>query len=97
MIPPKLPDWEIQWVDSGRHPKHPSDPRYPHGIDIDVSLAANPACKASLPYPTPRCGHYIIECRACGQVVMLSTAGRRDDPRTLKMACRQKQEQPTTH
>jgi hypothetical protein len=89
MIPPKLPDWLIHWVDGKREPKHPPDRAYPTGLDIDLSMGRKPACMSPLPYPAPRCGHYVIECRACGANVVLTTAGRVDDPKSLKMACRQ--------
>jgi hypothetical protein len=88
MIPPRLPDWQIEWIDRGREPKHPPDPKYPNGIDIDISRGADPACKSSLVHPAPRCGYYRVRCRSCGANAVITTAGRRDDPRSLKMACK---------
>jgi hypothetical protein len=46
-----------------------------------------PSRARQLPYPAPRCGKYLINCETCGQTIMVTTAGRRDDPRTVKIAC----------
>jgi hypothetical protein len=76
------------WFDAGRDPKHPPDPNYPHGIDIDISLNAIKACYTLLPYPAKRCGQYVITCGLCGLRTVVTTAGRVDDPRSIKVACK---------
>jgi hypothetical protein len=89
MIPPKLPDWQMHWIDRGIAPKNPPDPKYPDGIDLDVSRELTPSCKSPLAYPTPRCGYWVIQCRTCGAHAIVTTAGRSDDPRSFRMACEQ--------
>ena len=83
-----MPDWQIEWVDHQRDPKCPPNPRYPDGIDVDLSDGATATCMAKLAHPTPRCGAYMVHCRACGASAGVTTAGRVDDPRSLKMACK---------
>jgi hypothetical protein len=41
-----------------------------------------------LPYPAKRIGHYRIECELCGLRVACTTAGRPDDPRSIRIACK---------
>ena len=81
-------DWQIDWIDKRRDPKCPPNPAYPDGIDIDCSDGAKVTCSAPLVHPTPRCGAYAVRCRVCGVTSVVTTAGRPDDPRSLKMACR---------
>jgi hypothetical protein len=82
--------FRIEWYDSGREPQHPANPAYPSGVDMDISQGAENTCTAALPYPAKRCGFYAVECMICGYTVGVSTAGRRDDPRSLTIACRVK-------
>jgi hypothetical protein len=77
----------IRWVDSGREPRIASNPNFPDGIDLDVSNGAERTCMRNLSYPARRCGYFLIECRKCGQSAAITTAGRRDDPRSIKLAC----------
>ena len=82
--------FEIEWVDAGSDPKHPPDPRFPNGIDIDISIGARPKCTADLPYPAKRCGLYSVRCVDCDRVVSVTTAGRVDDPKSVSMACKKR-------
>lgn len=75
------------WLDSGREPQCPPDPAYPEGIDIDLSAGRSPTCETALGYPARRCGLYVVICRTCSLRVSVTTAGRPDDPRSLKVAC----------
>jgi hypothetical protein len=84
--------FRIIWRDSGREPQCPPDPRYPDGIDVDTVLPGAEACTATLPYPARRCGAYIVTCAVCGLRVGVTTAGRPDDPRSLRIACLPHQE-----
>jgi hypothetical protein len=34
------PDIEVIWIDHQREPQCAPDPKYPHGIDIDISAGA---------------------------------------------------------
>lgn len=83
--------FKIEWQDHGREPRNQPDPRYPTGVDIDFStwcVDGWPSCKVDLPYPAKRCGAYLIECEGCGMTVVVTTAGRTDDPRSVKFGCR---------
>jgi hypothetical protein len=80
--------FEVTWIDGERDPQEKPNPAYPRGIDVDVSAGAAQACVAALPYPAKRIGAYKVLCRACGLSAGCTTAGRPDDPRSLKIACR---------
>lgn len=77
----------ITWVDGEREPQCAPNPAYPKGIDVDMSYGAAQTCYTELPYPARRCGAYHIECGKCGQRIAVTTAGRPDDPRSLKVGC----------
>lgn len=79
--------FDVTWLDLGREPKERPNPRYPHGIDLDISKGAIGTCKVVLQYPAPRCGTYLIRCKHCGTTASCTTAGRRDDPRSVRLAC----------
>lgn len=79
--------FKITWIDGAREPHCVPDPRYPDGIDFDASNGREPTCTVALPYPAIRCGHYNVHCQKCRLVVAITTAGRPDDPRSLKLAC----------
>ena len=77
----------VKWVDHWREPKCAPNPAYPRGIDVDASDGASTTCATTLPHPAKRCGVYVVTCDTCGLRVALTTAGRSDDPRSLKVAC----------
>lgn len=79
---------DIKWVDAGREPQCAPNPEYPNGIDLDGSEGAEAYCDVALPYPAKRCGVYHIHCGLCGIKVACTTAGRHDDPRSVRIACR---------
>jgi hypothetical protein len=79
-------DKEIRWIDAGREPKEAPNPDYPHGIDLDFA-GSKRACLVALPYPARRVGIYFVECRTCGWSGGVTTAGRPDDPRSVKIPC----------
>lgn len=78
---------KIKWHDAGREPQCAPNPAYPNGMDVDVSDGATLTCLADLPYPAKRCGTYTVECEKCGLRIAVTTAGRPDDPRSVKIAC----------
>ncbi|HQU34713.1 MAG TPA: hypothetical protein PLB88_10380 [Thermoanaerobaculaceae bacterium] len=79
----------VRWIDDDRKPRCPSNPAYPDGMDLDARLSAeNPDCTIELVHPTPGCGHYEIQCSICGLRGAVTTAGRPDDPRSVRMTCR---------
>lgn len=77
----------VTWHDSGREQRCAPNPAYPLGIDLDAAGAAASSCKVSLPYPAKRCGYYVVACQHCGLTVAVTTAGRPDDPRSVRLAC----------
>jgi hypothetical protein len=79
---------KVEFLDAGREPKCKPDPRYPAGIDIDVSEGASLTCSVALPYPAPRCGAMLARCGKCDASVAVTVAGRSDDPRSVKLACK---------
>lgn len=79
--------FDVEWIDVLRSPKCPPNPAYPDGIDLDISSGQSVACTLELPYPAKRCGFYAIECRGCGKQIAVTTAGRPDDPRSVRIAC----------
>lgn len=79
----------IEWIDHGREPRVAPDPHYPDGIDLDMANGKTPSCSVALPYPAARCGLYVVKCRFCFIRVACTTAGRPDDPRSIRIACKQ--------
>ncbi len=79
---------KITFLDSGREPQCEPNPDYPLGMDVDMSEGAEVTCSTALPYPAPRCGAMVVECETCGIRVACTVAGRPDDPRSVKIACR---------
>lgn len=75
----------VKWIDHGREPQQRPDPAHPNGVDID--LGGHPQCTVDLPYPAKRCGVYTLKCDTCGKVAVVTTAGRPDDPRSIRMGC----------
>lgn len=90
MTPEAATHFDVQWIDSGQEPRCAPDPRYPTGIDVDLTGGIGPplVCRVELPYPARRCGAYRLKCLICGLEAMISTAGRADDPRSVTMPCR---------
>jgi hypothetical protein len=86
------PKFLIRWLDAGREPIAAPNPAYPAGIDLDVTDGRTPACTVILPYPAKRCGHYEIFCSQCQFAAAITTAGRPDDPRSVKIPCASKSE-----
>lgn len=79
--------FKLDWIDLAREPQCKSNPAYPDGVVVDLSSGDRPACEAVLPYPARRCGLYAIHCRWCKKTVAVTTAGRPDDPKLVRIAC----------
>lgn len=78
----------ISWIDAHREAQCAANPRFPDGMDVDLSKGAQACCHAMLPYPASRCGVHRIECDTCGVKTLVTAAGRRDDPRSVRVACK---------
>ena len=77
----------VAWHDLECEPKCAPDARYPHGIDLDLSEGASVTCNVPVSYPSPRCGYLEIRCTRCGESAAVTTAGRPDDPRNVRLPC----------
>ena len=80
--------FEVTWTDYHRKPKAKPNPEYPNGIDLDCAHNSERSCTASLPYPAAGLGHYNVVCVTCGIRLLVTTAGRSDDPKSIKVACK---------
>lgn len=79
---------EVRFVPNGRGKAQcPPNPKYPDGIDIDASVRFLPSCMVSIPYPAPECGHWEIGCKECNQTILVTAAGRPDDPKSARIRC----------
>jgi hypothetical protein len=79
---------KVEWIDGNREPRCEPDPKYPKGIDLDVTQGQTTFCETNLPYPARRCGYFVVTCSLCELGVAITTAGRPDDPRSVKIPCR---------
>jgi hypothetical protein len=78
---------KVKFVPSGRGKAQcPPDPNYPHGIAIGLNLTV-PTCKIDLPYPAPECGWFEIDCDVCNARLLVTAAGRPDDPISVRVPC----------
>src|SRR5215831_13726619 len=89
--------WMINWVDGETEPKNPANPAYPNGIDVEMYKPGQTTCNVKLGYPAKRCGAYHLYCRVCQVGIIVTTAGRRDDPRSVKVACKIEGNEPMEH
>lgn len=81
--------FHITWIGSGRTAQCAANPAHPDGIDVTIPHPPGQAtCTTPLPYPARECGAHRIACRICGATVMVTAAGRRDDPRSLTVPCK---------
>lgn len=78
----------VEWHGAGRKAQCPPNPAYPAGVDFDASNGAATACMKLLPYPAPECGLHVVHCSICGLSIGVTAAGRADDPRSVKVACK---------
>jgi hypothetical protein len=78
----------VKWIDRGREPTEKPNPNYPNGIDLDQTIVGQRSCKTDLPYPAKRCGYYVVHCLKCKYTTIITTAGRPDDPKSVKVPCK---------
>lgn len=79
---------DVKWIDRGREPTEKPNPDFPNGINVDLTSGEQKACLTTLPYPAKRCGYYFVHCKTCDYSAVITTAGRPDDPRTVKLPCK---------
>ena len=80
--------FSVHWRDGNREPTCPPNPNFPKGLAVDMVVNEDrPACTVNVPYPAKRCGAYLIRCKRCGRHVAVTTAGRADDPISVRMNC----------
>lgn len=82
-----MTDLSVTFLSHNRKPTCAPNPAYPNGMDLDLTNGAKVACLAELPYPAECCGVMIVRCSKCNESVAITTAGRVDDPRTVKLPC----------
>lgn len=82
----------LSYMVRGGPPKSPPNPAFPQGVDVDLSDNAKVSCLVVLPYPNPNknIGTWMIRCDQCKQIVAVTAAARSDDPRTVRLACKEK-------
>lgn len=81
----------VKFNGMGHTANEPPNPDFPEGIFIDGSRGAFWTCVVQLPYPAPQVGQFHIGCKLCGRTVLATAAGRADDPRYVRLACKDKQ------
>jgi hypothetical protein len=84
----------VEWIDTEREPQCAPNPAYPNGIDIDCSRNGEETCFTLLAYPAKRRGFYLVRCDKCKQAIAITTAGRPDDPSSLKVPCKRPWQPP---
>ena len=82
---------KFKFLSHNRKAKVAPNPEYPDGIDVDLSSGAKLNCGAPLPYPAECCGVWFVHCSTCNLNILVTAAGRADDPRSVKLACKLKQ------
>ena len=80
--------FSVKFVPSGRgKARCEPNPKYPNGVHIELSKAGVPSCATDLPYPAPECGMWDVACQTCGNHMLITAAGRPDDPRSVRFPC----------
>jgi hypothetical protein len=80
---------EVEFLSHHRKAKIAPNPRFPSGIDVDLTHGAR-HCNVKLPYPAECCGIWFVRCTDCRSNAAITAAGRTDDPRSVKLPCKHK-------
>jgi hypothetical protein len=80
---------KAHWISRGRSAQNEPDPAFPDGIEVDMSRGLK-HCALKLDYPAPHVGSWLVTCAKCEQRILVTAAGRRDDPRLIKLACKRR-------
>jgi hypothetical protein len=83
-----MPDISIRWVKRGDKARSPANPAYPAGVVVDVTNGQKPFCTMPLLYPARCVGTWFLTCNICGLTAAVTAAGRADDPREVRLACK---------
>lgn len=80
---------DITFIKSGRGKAQcPPDPAYPNGIALrPEAKPGTELCHINLPYPAPECGMWSVTCDRCQMNVLITAAGRPDDPISVLLPC----------
>jgi hypothetical protein len=82
-----MADHAVTWSGGGDEPRVPPNPAFPNGRDVDFTGTDGGGCLVQLPYPAKGCGTYRIVCDECRADYGVTTTGRSDDPRSVKLPC----------
>jgi len=79
---------QVNFIPSGRGKAQCApDPNYPNGKAVRAPEGVFPVCKVTLPYPAPECGFFAVACTVCKTGVVITAAGRPDDPVSVEIPC----------
>jgi hypothetical protein len=82
-------DKTVEFIPSGRGKAQcPPDPDFPNGIAIHAPVGVPVSCKVELPYPAPECGMWKVTCTTCNFSILVTAAGRPDDPISVRLPCK---------
>lgn len=68
-------------------PQRAANPAFPNGSDIDLTDGVGGRCPALLPQFPGKLGLYEVRCATCGLSVALTSAGRTDDAKAVRVPC----------
>lgn len=79
--------FKLQFLTKGQKATQQPDPRYPTGMEVDMSYGRTPTCQIKPPYPAVSVGTFHATCDRCGLTIAFTVAGRVDDPKLVTVAC----------
>jgi len=80
---------KVEWIDSGRTAKDKPNPAFPDGRHVGPVGTPMKHCVVPLRRALDkRIGCHRIVCDRCGQTVLVTAAGRPDDPISCTLICR---------
>lgn len=82
--------FSIEAINRRGPPQCPANPAYPNGIDVGADRTSDTSCRAELPYPAPERLVWLVRCTRCGASAAVTAAGRPDDPRSVRVTCRER-------
>jgi len=81
----------VKFIPSGRGKAQcPPDPDYPNGVEVNLATPSDTSrCRFDLPYPAPETGMFEVHCDHCGLTILVTAAGRPDDPTSITVPCKE--------